>query len=213
MNFLDKTKNLPYELEFNKRTIDLVRFNSNYDLVKANHNKDLKTLTFFYELDLKRNDKLIDNHDNIYFVQKIDIDSKLAIKNPITGNEKEFTVETVYYDFKEVEIPNSIKQSIKIETSINIDANNSNFNGGLANYNISQTASYPEIFDFMKILINNTYHVKELRILISEIENTIRLKQQINEKWYKKFYKFMGTKLLDIAAQFLAAYCASLATK
>ena len=202
-----------FEKEFNndKSAITLVRFNANYDKVIAHHDKENNTLRFFNELNLKRNDKLIDEHDNIYYVEEVIINQPFKIKKEgmIVNETKEFQTLLVKYTKKAVEIPESIRQCVKIETSINIDAKNSSFDGGLANYNISQTANINQLFDFMKLLCNNTYNVKELSPFINEIQIAMNCKKPIEEKWYKKFFKFMGTQLLDITKQFIVAYATS----
>lgn len=214
--FTNITDSLIYEKEFNKNknAIELVRFNSNYDKVIAHHDKENLCFRFFKELNLKRNDKLIDNHDNIYFVDEVIVNQPYLIKKDgLISGEKEFQTTIVKYTKKLIELPDSIKQCVKIETNIKIDAKNSQFSGGLANYNINQTASYNQIFDFMKVLCNNTFNVKELQPFLHGIEGSMKDKKPIEEKWYKKFFKFMGTQLLEIAKQFIVAYATSLATK
>ncbi len=215
MKILDDIKDLLiFQKEFNKTAIKLVRFNSSYDVVYAQHDKENLTFRFFKELNLKRNDKLIDEHDNIYFIEEVAINQPFKIKvDGLLAEEKEFKTLVVKYNKKQVELPESIKQCVTIETNINIEAKNSNFAGGLANYNISQTANYTQLFDFMKLLCNNTFNVKELQPLLFELQKIIPEKRPIEEKWYKKFFKFMGTQLLDIAKQFLSAYTAVLLTK
>ncbi len=80
--FTNITDSLIYEKEFNKNknAIELVRFNSNYDKVIAHHDKENLCFRFFKELNLKRNDKLIDNHDNIYFVDEVIVNQPYLIK-------------------------------------------------------------------------------------------------------------------------------------
>lgn len=214
MKILDKISDkLIYEKEFNsdKSSITLVRFNANYDKVIAQHDKEKMTLRFFNELNLKRNDKLIDQHDNIYYVDEVIINQPYSIKKEglLVNGEKEFQTTIVKYTKKLVEIPETIKQCVKIETNINIDAKNSNFDGGLANYNISQSANYNQLFEFIKLLCNNTFNVKELSPFVSKIQTSIKNKEKIEEKWYSKFFKFMGTQLLDITKQFITAYAVS----
>ncbi len=215
MKIIDNLKNkLIFEKEFNKNAIKLARFNSSYDIVYAQHDSEKLTFRFFNELNLKRNDKLIDEHDNIYFVEEVIINQPFVIKvDGMLAEEKEFKTLIVKYNKKQIELPESIKQCVTIETNINIDAQNSNFNGGLANYNISQTANYNQLFDFMKLLCNNTFNVKNLQPFLQDIQNTIKEKKPINEKWYTKFFKFMGTQLLDIAKQFLTAYASAILIK
>ena len=65
----------------------------------------------------------------------------------------------------------------------------------------------------MKLLCNNTFNVKNLQPFLQDIQNTIKEKKPINEKWYTKFFKFMGTQLLDIAKQFLTAYASAILIK
>ena len=214
MKIIDKISDkFIYEKEFNnnKNAITLVRFNANYDKVIAHHDKEEMCLRFFNELNLKRNDKLIDKHDNIYFVDEVIINQPFYIKKEgvLVSGEKEFQTTIVKYTKKMVEIPESIKQCVKIETNINIDAKNSHFEGGLANYNISQTANYNQLFEFMKLLCNNTFYVKELSPFINQIQISINDKKPIEDKWYTKFFKFMGTQLLDITKQFMVAYATS----
>lgn len=217
MKIIDKiTDTLLYEKQFNssKDAIELVRFNANYDKVVAIHDKGTNSLRFFKEYNLKKNDKLIDNHDNVYYVDEVLINQpyKITLTGLIKG-EKEFDTIIVKYARKEIEMPDSLKQCVSINTNIKIEANNSTFNGGLANYNISQTASYSQIFDFMKVLCNNTFNVKELQPLLQGIHNSVKDKKPIEEKWYKKFFKFMGTQLLDIAKQFIVTYTTAILTK
>lgn len=208
------TDSLLYEKQFNKNqnSIELVRFNANYDKVYAIHNKEDNTLRFFKELNLKKNDKLIDKHDNLYFVEEVILNQPFKVIG-ITKQEKEFNTVIVKYAKKEIEMPDSLKQCVSINTNINIDANNSTFNGGLANYNISQTATYTQMFDFMKVLCNNTFNVKELQPFLQGIQVCMKEKKSVDEKWYNKFFKFMGTQLLDIAKQFLVAYTTAIITK
>lgn len=221
MKAIDRIKNkikdtFLYEKQFNslKNAIKLVRFNENYDKITAIHYEETKTLRFFKEYNFKKNDKLIDNHDNIYYVEEVKINQPFSIQlNILTKEEKEFDTTLVKYAKKEIEVPDSLKQCLSINTSISINANNSTFNDGLANYNILQTASYNQIFDFMKVLCNNTFRVKELQPFLRGIEMNMKDKKPIEEKWYRKFFKFMGTQLLEIAKQFITAYAASLAIK
>ena len=186
MNFFTNiTDSLIYEKEFNKNknAIELVRFNSNYDKVIAHHDKENLCFRFFKELNLKRNDKLIDNHDNIYFVDEVIVNQPYLIKKDgLISGEKEFQTTIVKYTKKLIELPDSIKQCVKIETNINIDAKYSQFSGGLGNYNINQTASYYQIFDFMKVLCNNTFNVKELQPFLHGIEGSMKDKKPIEEK-------------------------------
>jgi len=217
MNIFTNLKDaLVYEKDFNKdkNAIELVRFNSSYDKVIAHHDKEKHCFRFFKELNLKRNDKLIDKHDNIYYVDEVIINQPYSIKKDgLIFGSKEFQTTIVKYTKKPIELPESIKQCVRIETNINIDANNSQFSGGLANYNINQTANYNQLFEFMKLLCNNTFNVKELQPFINQVQISINDKKPIEQKWYCKFFKFMGTQLLDIAKQFIAAYTAAIAVK
>ena len=214
---LNDIKNLPYANQFKKMkgAIKLVRFNSNYDKVFAIHYKDKNELRFMSEINLKKNDKLIDEHDNVYFVEEVIIEQPFTIKleNGFLAGEKEFNTIIVKYTKKQIDLPNTLKQCVSIHTNINIDAKGSTFDGGLANYNINQNATYNQLFDFLKLLCNNTYNVKELQPFLSGIQSNITANKPIEEKWFVKFFKFMGTQLLDISKQFLAAYAAALLTK
>lgn len=121
MGFFEKAINkasdtLFNENEFNKGAIELVRFNSTYDRVFAIHDKENSELRFFKELNLKRNDKLIDKHDNVYFVEEVIIDQPYILNlNNLIVKEKTKTVKTlvVKYSKKQIEIPEIIKQSVK----------------------------------------------------------------------------------------------------
>ena len=74
-------------------------------------------------------------------------------------------------------------------------------------------ANYNQLFDFMKLLCNNTFNVKELQPFINQVQILIKDKKPVEEKWYTKFFKFMGTQLLDIAKQFIATYTTAILTK
>lgn len=217
MKIIDNLKDtLVYERTFkdSKDAIELVRFNKNYDKVTAIHDISSHSLRFFKEYDFKRNDKFIDMHDNVYYVDEVIRNQPYLIKpNKFNMEEKEFNTLVVTYKKQEIQMPDSLRQCITIKTNINIDAQNSTFNGTLANYSLSQNATYLQILDFMKLLCNNTFHVKELQPFVQGVEVSVQEKKPVKEKWYKSFFKFMGTQLFDIAKQFLIAYSTSFISK
>ena len=103
MKAIDRIKNkikdtFLYEKQFNslKNAIKLVRFNENYDKITAIHYEETKTLRFFKEYNFKRNDKLIDNHDNIYYVEEVKINQPFSIQlNTLTKEEKELFLKLI----------------------------------------------------------------------------------------------------------------------
>lgn len=212
-NIFENILLLPYEYEFYKHSINLVHYNSLFTKVKALHNKENKELRFFKEFDIKLNDKLVDEHNNVYFVEEILLNEPYTIKinNFLISNQKTINSLLIKYSSKQVEVPETIKQKIEIKTNINIVANNSNFNGGLANYNLTQNTNYNDIFNFLKLLVNNTYYIKELQPFLKDIEKRKNSSKPIKEKRYIKFFKYMGSQLLDITKQFIAAYATTLA--
>lgn len=91
---------------------------------------------------------------------------------------------------------------------INIDANNSNF-GDVGTFLTNQNINYTQILNDLQKVVECSYHVKELREMLKEINEAISKKQQLQESKLKKFFKYMGTQAVDLVKLLIVAYASA----
>lgn len=172
---------------------------------KALKDVDNKTLFVYLSANqytFRKNDQIIDQSDISYFVQTVDNNFKMQLK--IDDKDMEITVQKITYNEKPMAIPSYINNS-NINSVININAENSNF-GNIGTFLTSQSIDYKKVLSDLTIVVENSYNVKELRKMISEIQESINKKEPIKENKLKKFFRFMGTQAVDLAKLLIVAY-------
>jgi len=174
----------------------------NFNAIKNDNDKSLliylptKTYTF------KRNDQIINESDISYFVETVDTNFKYKIN--AEGTETTVSLQKITYKEEPIKLPTYLNNQ-NLNSVINIDANNSNF-GNVGTFLTNQNIDYSQIFNDLKQVVECSYHVKELREMLKEIQETINKKQTLQENKIKKFFKFMGTQAVDLVKLLIVAY-------
>ena len=174
----------------------------NFNAIKNNSDNSLliylptKTYTF------KQNDQIVDESDVSYFVESVDTNFQYKLK--IEDVDTSIPLQKVIFKKEPVKLPSYLNNQ-NLNSVINIDANNSNF-GDVGTFLTSQNINYKQIFNDLQKVIECSYHVKELRVMMTEIKETINKKQPIQESKIKRFFKFMGTQAVDLVKLLIVAY-------
>lgn len=158
-----------------------------------------KTYTF------KQNDQIIDESDVSYFVESVDTNFKYKFK--VEDVDTTISLQKVVFKKEPVKLPSYLNNQ-NLNSVINIDANNSNF-GDVGTFLTNQNINYTQILNDLQKVVECSYHVKELREMLKEINEAISKKQQLQESKLKKFFKYMGTQAVDLVKLLIVAYASA----
>ena len=177
---------------------------SDYPTFSAIKKKEENTLFIcFNKYIFKKNDQIVDKNDMSYFVKEVDSNAQITISNHT------FAVQKIIYEEQPLNLPSYITQNTN--SSININATGASLNDINVSSIISQEMNYTKILFDLETVINNCYHVKDYKEMISIFKPAIDNKEKIEESKIKKFFKFMGTQVKRLVELFLAAYATTLA--
>ena len=168
--------------------------------------KEKTTNTLYINFDryiFKKNDQLVDENDMSYFVKEVDS----AVK--YTANGQTFIVQKIIYHEQPLLLPTYINQTAN--NSINISVTGSSVNDINASNMARQEMNYSKILIDLENVVNNCFHIKEYKEMISFFKKAINNKEKIEESKIKKFFKFMGTQVKRLVELFLTAYATALA--
>ena len=150
----------------------------------------------------KKNDQIVDENDMSYFVKEVDSNTQ------ITVDDHTFSVQKIIYEEQPLVLPSYVTQNAN--SSININATGASLNDINVSSMINQDMNYANILVDLENVINNCFHVKEYKEMISIFKTAIQNKEKIDNSKIKKFFKFMGTQVKRLVELFLTAYFAAL---
>lgn len=216
---LDDMKSFVTEKTFDKKLIAFNKLKNVYNFIvtagetiyfTAIKNIEEKTLLIYCpKYKFKKNDKIIDESNVQYFVETVDLNFPYNII--VDDINIEVSLQKIVYTAKPQELPSYLNKA-EIHSNIQIQATGSTF-GNVGEFLINQKLDYMSIFNDIENIVNNSYYIEKLKPMVKIISDDIKKKKEIKESNLRKFFKFMGTQLIELIRLFVAAYAYGLSQK
>lgn len=168
-------------------------------------NNDEKTLIIYCkDYHFKKNDKIIDESNILYFVETVDFNFPFRIK--YQNEFIQLNLQKISYNNEQpIKLPSYMSNSAVINSNISIEANNSNF-GDVGQFLNNQNIDYNTVLKDLENVVYNSYYVEDLSKMLKGIRDSVSQKKPIERNSLSKFFKFMGSELKSLLNVFISAY-------